>query len=1171
MYHGTPRGGFTVFRNTNGSFFSDKKEVGQIFAGLAYLDNADDYVMNPDKPMSLEELSEAYEQMSDGELVSNPDGTFTYKSEDGSKEFKSLKKAQEYLYDEFIDIAAAQGNTAPAIYENYINAEKPLVVECNGSTWNNITFRGEKTYTDEIVENAKKGLYGDIDSIIFNNIVDGGNIESTVVVTFESNQAKSIYNENPTKSDDMRFSLDVPVEETDDLIAIHNLGEEQLKGILELGGFPMPSLAITKADMGHDLYGDISVLFRKDTIDPKKSTKNKVYGGDAWTPTFPRVEAKINEKVASKIRDRIYKLINLEDQRAFESVDLDNDNLEDKINGRKGDVIDAYRNNRGIQYAFLKDQGIELDIPSEDARLDSKFNNDQILAAAKVIKDLKEAENLRMSSFQGYEKNPELVEKLRKALNEQFREKYKSSKLKMLDKDLYEELTFSDFDHLTAGVYKYYRDGIQKQRDSLAARDALKAEMERHENEYEAWLRDLFDGIIAKKGLRNNKELFTYSGNRRSWDVLHDDYTLDNIVKIMSQQEERGEAAFFSQSAIQALSTKKLNSIEEIRKSKGQLRLESEEEHEKRITEQSERFSKICNEIMDKTEKNQFIAFGRASDAIADAIRNSKTVQGIDRELRQWRGLNIQEDTAQKIVDLMKDISENPTGYFEAKPRRAVGLDEVAAVVVPSDDTEIINLLNEKNLPVVEYERGNKQSRIDAVNSVENIKFSLKVTEDSEGRTLSEGQQEYFKDSVVRDDQGRLMVMYHGTPNGDFTVFRGGSYFTNMAWYADRYQNQGASSLGYKKTARNPKTYAAYLNITKPFDTRDPEVRKIWDEQYYQKWDTGDITENGLPDWTAAEGLKEFIEENGLDFDGLIIDEGGVPTDDGVLSRGFAWIPLYGENQVKDINNLNPTKNKDINFSLNVSDDDFFDSFLEIDEEVKKTESALKEMIDKRMDLDSDFSKKMISDVASYIRNKYNSTYKKEWLESSITAIFKYLQNNNVRMEDIMYIMSDIAKPILENVKNADPEQEKLYKDVVNTVKSYKIKLDAGQRQEVINAYGSYKNFVDSMRGKITLSNDGIALDNIWTELVDKTGGSLSYGTVPNDQPIELANLINGLNPTYASLEGQALEDAAMDVALDIISQFYVHNSTFFLYIRHSFSNLLFRVLFNSISIYYYT
>lgn len=48
-------------------------------------------------------------------------------------------------------------------------------------------------------------------------------------------------------------------------------------------------------------------------------------------------------------------------------------------------------------------------------------------------------------------------------------------------------------------------------------------------------------------------------------------------------------------------------------------------------------------------------------------------------------------------------------------------------------------------------------------------KFSLKST-DSTGRKLSAQQQEYFRDSQVRDADGRLKVLYHQT-DGEFTVF----------------------------------------------------------------------------------------------------------------------------------------------------------------------------------------------------------------------------------------------------------------------------------------------------------------------------------------------------------------------------------------------------------------
>ena len=51
---------------------------------------------------------------------------------------------------------------------------------------------------------------------------------------------------------------------------------------------------------------------------------------------------------------------------------------------------------------------------------------------------------------------------------------------------------------------------------------------------------------------------------------------------------------------------------------------------------------------------------------------------------------------------------------------------------------------------------------------MDDVRFSLK---DSQGRTLSEEQRRYFKDSKARDEFGNLLVVYHGTKDGNFYTF----------------------------------------------------------------------------------------------------------------------------------------------------------------------------------------------------------------------------------------------------------------------------------------------------------------------------------------------------------------------------------------------------------------
>ncbi len=63
-----------------------------------------------------------------------------------------------------------------------------------------------------------------------------------------------------------------------------------------------PSIAVTKDSVGHDEFGNISLVFKKDSIDPKVSQKNKINSKDARVPTFLDVETEANKAVANEAK-----------------------------------------------------------------------------------------------------------------------------------------------------------------------------------------------------------------------------------------------------------------------------------------------------------------------------------------------------------------------------------------------------------------------------------------------------------------------------------------------------------------------------------------------------------------------------------------------------------------------------------------------------------------------------------------------------------------------------------------------------------------------------------------------------------------------------------------------------------------------------------------------------
>ena len=76
-----------------------------------------------------------------------------------------------------------------------------------------------------------------------------------------------------------------------------------------------------------------------------------------------------------------------------------------------------------------------------------------------------------------------------------------------------------------------------------------------------------------------------------------------------------------------------------------------------------------------------------------------------------------------------------------------------------------IHVTNKKPTTTEAYHSPNRESDTNI-----NILLSNTMSTNTNGNKLSK-QQEYFKDSRVVDDIGKLKVVYHGTPNEDFTVF----------------------------------------------------------------------------------------------------------------------------------------------------------------------------------------------------------------------------------------------------------------------------------------------------------------------------------------------------------------------------------------------------------------
>ena len=73
------------------------------------------------------------------------------------------------------------------------------------------------------------------------------------------------------------------------LIAVHNEQISNLQKVLELGGWPAPSIAITNSDFDYNKFGEISFLFNAESVDPSRNSNNLIYEADAYSARFPKI------------------------------------------------------------------------------------------------------------------------------------------------------------------------------------------------------------------------------------------------------------------------------------------------------------------------------------------------------------------------------------------------------------------------------------------------------------------------------------------------------------------------------------------------------------------------------------------------------------------------------------------------------------------------------------------------------------------------------------------------------------------------------------------------------------------------------------------------------------------------------------------------------------------
>lgn len=421
------------------------------------------------------------------------------------------------------------------------------------------------------------------------------------------------------------------------------------------------------------------------------------------------------------------------------------------------------------------------------------------------------------------------------------------------------------------------------------------------------------------------------------------------------------------------------------------------------------------------------------------------------------------------------------------------------------------------------YEHLNMQRATHA--DTQYLKYSSRNARDSEYMELAkdpEGNREVLQQMVKQaaKDAGYTQLFYHGSKKGGgFTVFRDWQYFTENQDYAKRYTDRN-----------NEKSlYTTYVKMENPFDTRIDSVRDIF-EDARMEYGMGELLENGLPDWTDGYDIADYIDENDLPYDSIVLDEGGDMVNGKPVRRGLSYV-VRKSNQVKsadavtydDNGNVIPlsqrfdTANEDIRYSNRNSQESQVERLARKNEELKAEAEYLKQVvqIQKQGNRKNLRDRESVNGIAKGILESVNA--KDTEFGKKLNDFYRDLVTVEMDYDTMQEKAGELADRVLEHHQ---AERDGYAQEVLDFLKKRRVSLTDSQIGDAEYTYGSLSEFKKAIKGSIIIDqNSTTSLDQLWQEAAAQFPDRFDTETVAADMPDGIANIVSWANSTEADSE----------------------------------------------------
>lgn len=551
------------------------------------------------------------------------------------------------------------------------------------------------------------------------------------------------------------------IDDTTQLSTLHNLTSENLLFADEIGGLAVPSIGVVTGEMGIEGYGDITLIGTKDLADPSRV---EVFDADAYTATFPRAEySKVKSKDAMVLVDEIRPFATKYGDNRIVDVTFDS-----AVNTPKpDDITNHWLNSNAAKAMYIKETtGKDVRVVTRDIPLgEEDISNHPAVVA--YFKNLPSGwENKGSTDDTNVKIRQDAVTPVTEAVKAKYADKPTIVEM-ILDRMVSDgEIAFSRFEAMNRDQARLGK----KQIHDAPIREKLDKQLKGKEAKFQTWVTDkvmdMFDEPHLKVGRKKEA------------------YTLDNIVDQMTKAKTQGaeDTMTFGAGNARAMATTRFDSFDWMRNAaKGNLAPKSQLEEERDKTEKL--LEKYRNAVLDyydiKDWKGNVDTWSGLDDSMkALAQWAKKRLSGKGKQvLRQALSKNDFKGVPNSVLELGIEAGEAmlyaPVPYFEAKPQRAVGLDEFAGAVVPNDvSKDTLAVLDRHNIKYKKYgERYDEEARTKAV-----VALRKKLAKAGDTVLFQSGK-DLPMDKASRMERAETMgfdtstVWYHGTDAAGFKEF----------------------------------------------------------------------------------------------------------------------------------------------------------------------------------------------------------------------------------------------------------------------------------------------------------------------------------------------------------------------------------------------------------------